>query len=223
MHKKALPWRGIFYPILLSLGMIKKPPVEVEFPGPSLTGVPEWENALLARYRSRDPESSPSDRSRMYSLKVTSIRRYKEKARAEHEYLVSEVHDPGLGRKRYLRIERYLSDDFPHAQDDTTRHSFPTTSSQSSIVSREFPAVDYVKTIAAWPTSDICIHRLTCEDSQMILLDLAIVARVVHEYSAQYQALKHQCFWYSAMIASVLRKSFPQIKVCNDVLFKVFA
>jgi hypothetical protein len=74
------------------------------------------------------------------------------------------------------------------------------------------PAVDYVKAIAAWPTGDICIEILTCQDSPMILLDLSIVAKVVHEHNAEYQALPHQCFWYSAMIVSVLRKSFPQIK-----------
>ena len=161
----------------------------------------EWENTLLAHYRSRDLESSPIYRSRMDTLKVTTIRRFKEKKNAEHEndeYLVAEIYDPDLRRKRYLRIERYVGAGFPHTQDDTTRHSIPTTLSQSSIVLKKFPAVDYVQPIAAWPTCDICIDDFTCQDSQMIVLDLAIVAKVVHEHSAEYQILTSQCFWFSA-------------------------
>ena len=49
----------------------------------------------------------------------------------------------------------------------------------------------------------------------MIVLDLALVAKVVHEHSAEYQILTSQCFWFSAVIVSVLLKSFPQIKVSN--------
>jgi hypothetical protein len=211
MHSKALiSLRGFFHPILRFLGMATTPPTEVEFPCNS--GVLEWEKNLLARYRSRDPVSSAPERSRMGTLKVVTIRRFKEKTYAEHEYLVAEVYDPDLGRNRYLRIERFVSD-FPQTQDDSIRHNIPTTSSQSSLVLKTFSAVDYVKAIAAWPTGDICLEIVTWQDSPMIALDLAIVAKVVHEYNAQYQALTHQCFWYSAMIVSVLRKSFPQIKV----------
>ena len=193
--------------------MTTTPPTEAEFPG--VSGVLEWENALLARYRSRDPESSPIERSRMHTLKVANIRRFKEKNNAEHEYLVAEVYDPDLGRNRYLRIERSVDADFPHTQDDITRRILPTTSSQSSLVFKRSSAVDYVKAIAAWPTDDICIDDLTCQDSQMIVLDLAIVAKVVHDHSADYQILTRQCFWFSAVIVSVLRKSFPQIKASS--------
>ena len=215
LSKALASLRCFFHPLLRFLGMTTTPPTEVEFPG--FSGVLEWENALLARYRSRDPESSPKERSRMHSLKVTTIRCFKETKSAEHEYLVAEVYDPDLGRNRYLRIERGVDTDFPHTQDDTTRHSISAaSSSQSSLAFKKGPAVDYVKAIAAWPTGDdICIVDLTCQDSKMIVLDLAIVAKVVHEHSADYQILTSQCFWYSAVIASVLRKSFPQIKVSN--------
>ena len=151
----------------------------------------------------------------MDTLKVTTIRRFKEKKNAEHEYLVAEVYDPDLRRKRYLRIERYVGAGFPHTQDDTTRHSIPTTLLQSSLVLKKIPAVNYVQPITAWPTCDICIDDFTCQDSQMIVLDLAIVAKVVHDHSAEYQILTSQCFWFSAVIVSVLRKSFPQLKISN--------
>ena len=202
--------RGFFHPILRFLGMTTTPPtqVDVEFPVFS-TRVQEWENGLLTRYRSRDLESSPMERSRMYTLKVVTIRRFKEKKHPQHEYLVAEVHDPDRSRYRYLRIERYVGADFPRAQDDTILYSIPTASSQSSLILGKSSALDYVDAISAWPTGDDCIDHLTCKDSQMILLDLAIVAKVVHDHSADYQILTSQCYWYSAVIVSVLRKSFP--------------
>jgi hypothetical protein len=215
MHSKALiSLRGFFHPILRFLGMATTPPTDVEFPWNS--GVLEWENGLLLRYRSRDPVLSPPERSRMGTLKVATIRRYKEKKPPEHEFLVAEVYDPDLGQNRYLRIERYVGDS-PPTQDDTIRRSIPTTSSQSSLVLKTFSAVDYVKAIAAWP-GDMCLEIVTWQDSPnpMIALDLAIVAKVVHDYNAEYQAFSHQCFWYSAVIVCVLQKSFPHFKVCNN-------
>ena len=213
LSKAFTSLRGFFHPFLRFLGMTTTPPpTEIEFTDSCVVQV--WESALLARYRSRDPVSSPMERSRMNTLKVATIRRFKEKKNAEHEYLVAEVYDPDLGRNRYLRIERYV-DDYPHTEDDTSRHSIPTTLSQSSLILKKSPAVDCVKAIATWPTDDICIDDLTCQDSGMIVLDLAIVAKVVHDHSAEYQILTRQCFWFSAVIVSVLRKSFPQIEVSN--------
>ena len=93
----------------------------------------------------------------MYTLKVATIRHFKEKKDAEHEYLVAEVYGPDLGRNRYLRIVRCVGADFLHTRNDTIRRSIHTTSSQSSLVLKKFSAVDYVQAIAAWPTGDICI------------------------------------------------------------------
>jgi hypothetical protein len=61
----------------------------------------------------------------------------------------------------------------------------------------------------------MCLEIVTWQDSP-IALDLAIVAKVVHDYNAEYQALSHHCFWYSAVIVCVLQKFFPQFKVCNN-------
>ena len=130
MLSKALTsLRGFFHPILCFLGMTTTLPTDLEFPG--FSSVLDWEINLVARYRSRDPESSPMVRSRMDTLKVATIRCFKRKKNAEHEYLVAKVYDPDLGRNRYLRIGRHVrvDDDFPRTQDDTIcqcRHSLPT-------------------------------------------------------------------------------------------------
>jgi hypothetical protein len=97
MHSKALTsLRSFFHPILRFLGMSSTPPPEVEFPGHA--GVEDWEVCLLERYRS-DSTKSTKDRSRMKTLKVINIRRYKERKHVEHEYLIVEVSDPDLDQK----------------------------------------------------------------------------------------------------------------------------
>ena len=189
--------------------MLSIPPPEIEFPGH--VSVEDWEINLLERYRS-DSTKGTKDRSRMKNLKVTTIRRYKERKHAEHEYLIAEVSDPDLDRKRYLRIERAGGD--PLRARDTTernsRHTISTILSQSSLlgVLKELPARDRVTSVAAWPTNDICIDNLICQDAQMILLDLAIVVKVVHDHGDKYQLFKHQCFWYSDVIVGVLKLYF---------------
>ena len=160
------------------------------------------------------------DRSRMKSLKVTTIRHYKEKLHGEHEYLVAEVSVPDLGSPRYLRIERSV-DPLP------IRSSLPpisTTSSQSSlvalkssvVVSKELPACDNVKTVEEWPTSgDICLYDINCKNTSIILLDLAIVAKSVYDHMKKYHIIKSQCFWYSDAIIAILQKNFSGIQVVH--------
>jgi hypothetical protein len=192
-------------------------PPEIEFP--SQTVVEDWEVSLMQRYRSRDLEQSPKDRSRMETLKVIAIRRYKERRHVEHEYLIAEVLDPDLNQLRYLQIERAAEDPLrtQDATERSSRHTISTLSSQSSLgVFKKLPARDYVSTMAGWPTtSDICIDKLDCRQTQMILLDLAIVAKVVHDHSDKYQLFKRQCFWYSDVIVGVLQENFPRIQVAT--------
>ena len=214
MHSKVLiSMRNFLHPILSLLGMATTPPGTDEFP-PS-TSVIAWLLFLLGHYLSRDPESIAAEHSRMRSLKVITIRRYKEKKDAEHEYVVAKIDDPDLGRNRYVKIKRYTGDP---RQSDSNPHNIPTTSSQSSVVLKKFTADDRVDQIAAWPTSDTCIEIVSCRDSGMIALDLALAAKVIHDQSAEYQALNHQCFWYSAVMVSVLRRSFPKTMVVKKAL-----
>ena len=210
MHSKVSILQGLFRPILRLLGMSSPPPSDVEFPGD--TCVEDWEACLRERYCSRDPEKSPKDRSRMKTLKVITIRRYKERKHAEHEYLIAEVSDPNLNRSHYLRIER-AAEDPPTKDNISPLSSQLSLSSQSSLGAlKKVPAHDHVTKMASWPTTgDICIGSLACRDSQMILLDLAIVAKVVHDHSDKYQLFKRQCFWYSDVITGVLEQHFPQV------------
>ena len=194
--------------------MIKIPPAELDFPG--LWDILGWENALLQHYRSRYLESNAPERSRMRRLQVVSIRRFQEKTNAEYGYVVAKIYDSDQGRNRYLLIECYVGGNPLRPRDKPIRHSIPTTPSQSPPVSGKYDAIYYARSIPAWPTRDICIDKVRCEDSQMNILDLAIAAKFVHEYSYQYQALRHQCHWYSALIISILRRSFLQAKVSNS-------
>jgi hypothetical protein len=212
MHSKALTsLRSFFRPILRFLGMSSSPPPEIEFPNDTV--VQYWELALLQLYCSSGLEEGPRNRSRMKNLKVNSIRHYKEKRHVEHEYLIAEISDPDLKELRYLQIERTAQDPQASNTQDTTersspRHSVSTLSSQSSLgVLKNLPARDIVSTKAGLPTGDTLMDTLNCRDSEMILLDLAIAAKVVHDHSDKYQLLKRQCFWYADVIISILHKN----------------
>ena len=215
MHSKTSILRSFFRPILRFLGMSTPPPPEFEFPGDSR--VEDWESTLRDRYCSSDPEKSPRDRLRMETLKVTNIRRYKEKKHVEHEYLVAEVEDPVFGQPRYLLIERTVDDTLP-ANDTTARsprssRSALSLSSQSSLgMISKIPARDHVTKMASWPTGDILIDNIKCQGSKMILLHLAIAAKVVHDHNEKYHLFKRQCFWYTDVISGVLEKEFSLSK-----------
>ena len=165
----------------------------------------DWEYGVRTSYTSRDPVRSPNNRSRMRNYKVIKIRRYKAKRHGNHEYLVAKVSDPYLDQPRYLRIERVLEPeearDLPPTNDNTGRSSHPITprSSQSSLSPspsqsslgpfeppKKLPARSYVRPLAKWPTGDSLTHKLNCKDSQMILLDLVLVAKVVLDHSGKY-------------------------------------
>ncbi|KAF8805461.1 hypothetical protein BYT27DRAFT_7339721, partial [Phlegmacium glaucopus] len=183
--------RTFLRPLLRILGMSAPLANTREFPGD--VSVRDWEDALLEIYCSRDPQMGPVHRIRMDSLKITTIRRFKEQKRLEHEYLVAEVSVPGLSQLRYLRIERAVE------------NPLPTISTPSLAVVKKLPARDHVKTIESWP-SDICIDNLICTTTSIILLDLVIVAKLVHDYSDKYHLFKRHCFWYSDVIVAVLRQ-----------------
>jgi hypothetical protein len=54
----------------------------------------------------------------------------------------------------------------------------------------------------------------------MILLDIAIAAKLVNDHSSDYFLLKHHCYWYADVISAVLRKSFPKEVVVPDTTVK---
>ena len=152
----------------------------------------------------------------MYTLKVVALRRYKTQRGAEHEYIVAKVSDPDLDQPRYVRIERSRQD-LPSSTPLSSQSSLLSTQSSLGPLGalKKLPAVDHITQLENWPTGDRPIGSLTCKDSGMILLDLALVAKVVHDHSDKYELFKRQCFWYADVITGVLEKSFPGIEVVD--------
>jgi hypothetical protein len=183
--------RRFLHPLLFILGMTTPLPHSEEFP--VFMSIDDWDRFLQNPYCSRDPRVGPVHRARMKSLRITRIRRYKDWRSIEYEFLVAEVSVPGLQHPRYLRIERCSED--PPAEKGSL-HSF-------------------VKTMEIWPSVDKCIHNLNCTNSSIILLDLAIVAKLIYDHSEHYRLFKRQSFWYSDMIVAVLQREFPEIQLIS--------
>ncbi|KAF8966490.1 hypothetical protein BDZ97DRAFT_1808122 [Flammula alnicola] len=201
--------RKLFRPVLCILGMAARPRRLEEFP--INVSIEDWEYSLLRLYTSRDIESGPTNRIRLSSTYIVEFRRYKEHAHPEHEYLIAKIWVPE-GYYRYLRIERTAHIPLNEASKSTLR-SIPTTSLQASLaVMGELYVYDSVKSIEEWPTtSDQCLDRLQCPRGHIRLLDLAIVATLLHDNSPRYQILTRQCYWYSDMILGVLHREFPDM------------
>jgi hypothetical protein len=71
-----------------------------------------------------------------------------------------------------------------------------------------------VKTISNWPREQ-CIDKLDCRREFITLLDLALVAKLVHDHDSMYRLFKCQCFWYADTVSAVLETSFPGVRAEN--------
>ena len=204
-------FRRFLHPLLCLLRMSQPLGYNDEFPEKRI--VQDWERSLLERYH-----DNAQYRDRLKSCRITRIRRYKKTTSVEHEYLVAEVSDPASDSTRYLQVERHAADpDITTAlqddEDDADARS--NVSAQSSLgLSKKLPADDHVSTRMNWPSGrDLnCIEQFNCENGGLVLLDLVIVAKLVHDHSQQYRLFKRQCFWYSDMIAAVLRQVSANIQ-----------
>lgn len=178
--------------------------------------VEDWRRTLVGKYTSRDPELGPVYRARMRELHVVKIRRFKERKRPRHEFLVAEIAVPG-SESRYLRLDRSAEDFPPTESSSANKEVFYAISgsSQSSLaLSNSLAALDDVVTIAGWP-GDPCIDKLDCRSlpDPITVLDLALAAELVHNNSDRYHLISRQCFWYSDTISGVLETYFPGIKI----------
>ena len=187
---------------------------------PTETSVQDWESILMQFYRSLDSVSGLTNSRYMESLKITKIRRYKERSNSEHEYLIAEVSITQPGELRYIRIERFVDDQVQSTKilsEKGSLHTVSAPSSQASSPLKNLPAKDCVRTISGWPNpyDDACIENLDCRHASLILLDLVIAAKVVHDYRNMYQLFGHQCFWYSDMIVAILEQEFPLIRLAE--------
>ena len=206
--------RHFLRPLLRVLGMTTLSSRPQEFPQQS--SIEDWEAILRSFYVSHDSDSSPLNSKDMKYFKITKIRRYKERRNLEHEYLVAEVSTKEPGELRYLRIERSAEDPVPTKSEKSSFYTLPTLSSQSSLImSNNLPAKDHVYSVTGWP-ADNCIRYLDCRNAQIILLDLVIAAKVVHDHSSMYQLFKRQCFWYSDVVVAILEQEFPLIQLVES-------
>jgi hypothetical protein len=196
-------FRRFLHPLLCLLGMSQPLGYNDEFPENRI--VQDWERSLLERYH-----DNVQYRARLKSCRITRIRRYKKAKGLEHEYLIAEVLDPVSGSTRYLQVERTAADpDTRTAVQDGQDDARSNLSTQSSLASsKQLAADDHVTTRMNWPSGkeNKCIEKFDCESGGLVLLDLVIVAKSVHDHSDRYRLFKRQCFWYSDMIAAVLRQ-----------------
>ena len=210
--------RHLFRPLLRLLGMAApSPALNAEFP--TEISVQDWEPILMQLYCSHDPVSGLANSRYMESLKITKIRRYKERSNSEHEYLIAQVSTSQPDELRYIRIERFADDQAVQSTkipgEKCPLHPISALSSQTSLALKDFPARDHACAISGWPNpnDDVCIENIDCNSASVFLLDLAIAAKVVHDYRNMYQLFRHQCFWYSDMIVAILEQEFPLLRL----------
>ena len=189
------------------------PALNAEFP--TEISVQDWEPILMKLYCSHDPVSGLANSRSIDSLKVTKIRRYKERSNSEHEYLIAEVSITQPDELRYIQIERFVDDQSTKIPEKGPLHTVSALSSQTSLASKDHPARDRARAISGWPNPNdhACIENLDCKRASLFLLDLVIAAKVVHDYRNMYQLFRHQCFWYSDMIVAILEQEFPLIRL----------
>ena len=210
----------IFRPLLRLLGMTApSPALNAEFP--TEISVQDWEPILMQFYCSHDPVSGLANSRYMESLKITKIRRYKQRSNSDHEYLIAQVSTTQPGELRYIRIERFVDDQAVQStkifSEKGSPHTISASSSQISLQLKDLPTRDCARAISGWPNpnDDACIENLDCKHASLFLLDLVIAAKVVHDYRNMYQLFRHQCFWYSDMIVAILEQEFPLIRLAE--------
>jgi hypothetical protein len=234
--------QSLLSPLLRILGM-SDPALDLCIELPHNNLVPAWEHSVINAYTSADPDQGPTSRARMQNLKVLELRRYKETSTTmEHEYLVAKIARPSSSHT-FLRIDRSGGEAdvitlYSQRKDDanseltvlqssndaaSSRQSFQSKSmSISSLLSMgKLDATDAVCTVHSWPTCDSLTEKVVCKNQcSLILLDLVLLAKVVHDYSDKYRLLRRQCYWYADMIMRVLQASFSDVTSNRDLSLK---
>jgi hypothetical protein len=222
MYSIVSSLRKIFRPILRVLGM-SSTPLPDEFPlRLSRITVNEWQRNLLNLYLYKDVGIN-----RVKSCKVTTIRHYKDNDGPEHQYLVAEVSVciSDSTSKRYLQIHRVANPNQrapnltpstapnPATERSSIRSTLTSSSQSSQGISKDLPADDQVFILERWPSNGNfgLVEELNCENDSIYLLDLCILATLVHDHRAIYRALGSQCYWYSDLISAVLQMKFRKV------------
>ena len=133
----------------------------------------------------------------------------------EHEYLVVHVAVPH-SKGPYIHIERTSRDPIPkdvyninaNGSNSTLSRGISDRSSQSSqLLMDDFDALDTAITVKGWP-ADILVAQTDFRDVSITLLDIALVAQLVHGHSVKYPLFKHQSYWFADTNAGVLATFF---------------
>lgn len=209
--------RSFLRPLFVLLGMSSELQHFDEFPLSSRTGddVVRWADHLVKMYCLEDTTLGPNYRARRSTLRVTDIRCYKKTKMPEHEYLVVHVDVPH-SEGSYIRIERASADLIPKdvnninadRPNSTLSRGISNRSLQSSqLLINELDAWDSAITVKGWP-ADILVAQIECRDVSITLLDIALVAQLVHGHSVKYQLFKYQCYWFADTNAGVLETFF---------------
>ncbi|KAG5640461.1 hypothetical protein DXG03_008580, partial [Asterophora parasitica] len=174
-------------------------------------------------------------RSRYSELCVEEVRRYKKVVGSQHEFIVFQVRDWN-GGYLYFSIERSFNwpKDVKAAHSQGSRStptlsearvstislssnitSIASTTSLSSVV--QPPAKDTVKPVeglSATPAKEFVLIERTHFQNIPIkptLLDILLISHLTHKNSDRYRLFLRQCFWFSIVITTVLRKEFPGV------------
>ena len=164
--------------------------------------LPDYEKPVTAWERSlRDwGEKNPA---RMDQVRVLTLFHGKQACNPEHEYLVIEVFHPSY-KSRYLTIERYRGTLINKGNSTSSQSSLPASSTSS----KTHEAIDCVQLCTGAPPAEEVIRKVSVRKCDIRLVDVAIAARVVHDFKDQYKVFKTQCFWFCDMVFSCLHGFF---------------
>jgi hypothetical protein len=141
---------------------------------------------------------------------VLNVKRLKKKAHPQHEYIVATVHSPRM-RVVHYRMERSVRRKERRSADGAgvdrgsrdSLDSFRKSSGASSIFSGK-PSHDTVHIISKIP-ADHCLSEVTFKDEpKPNILDLSVLAAVIHLDSPTYNIFRRQCYWFAGMMSKVM-------------------
>ncbi|KAG6896705.1 hypothetical protein C0992_006589 [Termitomyces sp. T32_za158] len=193
--------------------------VLMEFPHGKPT-IADWATTMIAHYASYDDADPDVRHRRLSTLTVKELHWYRGKDKVEHDCVVAIIADPQYGCERFIRLDRVTDDSgvdvikpFASRYNHYARSSV-TISSQSSLPFDTVECVDAIWVLSELPRFDLLVERAVFRDSHdeywaPTLLDLALVAKAVHENNTYSRDIwSKQCAWFSARIMQVMQSEF---------------
>lgn len=213
-----------FRSILRLLGMSTIPESSLEFP--EKMRIEPWPHILRLHY------SEVTDSKFFWSeYKLSRLSLYKEGSGFDHEYLVVTAYDPTTKMDRYLRLERYGDRSQAVAPVPSIATNTPTTNTiaQDTIPPRrsgslqnwksklDEPSDDQITVIKNLPRIEngrremqrLCFESTLEFPHLPTILDLAVVARIVHEVAPKYNLFRSQCYFFADSVMKIFEAAAP--------------